>query len=164
MKFANLHLHSTYSDAELSPRQLVRIAKAGKTEYQLRIHRRIKWHRTLEERCIAPEHGEIIPAPGNQLRVIAAPGRKIRKDVRECAAVAEFLFGDARHLLDMLVQLFIEFGTNQRAECIHHLKIPVYTAGADLHDLVGHTMVGIIAALIPFQIKYDHMAALAADK
>ncbi len=28
MKFANLHLHSTYSDAELSPRQLVRIAKA----------------------------------------------------------------------------------------------------------------------------------------
>lgn len=28
MKYANLHLHSTYSDAELNPRQLVRIGKS----------------------------------------------------------------------------------------------------------------------------------------
>ena len=42
------------------------------------------------------------------------------------------------------------------------MVIPVHAARADLDDLVRHAVVGRIAALIPFQIKDDDMAALTA--
>jgi hypothetical protein len=42
--------------------------------------------------------------------------------------------------------------------------ITINAACADLDNFVRHAVIGIIAALIPLQIKDDKMAALAACK
>ena len=62
----------------------------------------------------------------------------------------------------MLVELFLPPGPDERAEGIHNGKISVYAACADLDDLVRHAVIGRVAALIPFQVKYDDIAGLRA--
>ena len=139
-------------------------AQARAAEYQLRVNRRLKGHGALMEGGIAPQHGEVVPAPGHQLYVLAAPMDEVGKHVGKRAAGGELLLGHAGHLFDVLVQALVEPGLNQAGEGIHDPVVPVHAARADLDDLVRHAVVRVIAALVPFQIKDDEMAARAACK
>ena len=131
---------------------------------QLRIHRRLKGHGALEEGRVALEHGEIVAAPRDELRIIAAPGDKFGKDVGKFAAGAELFFGHAGDFLNMLIQPLIQPRADHLRKGIHDTKIPVDAAGADLDDLMRHAVVRVIAGLVPFQIKDNQMAARAAGK
>ena len=143
---------------------LVARAQTRPAEDELRVHRRLKRHRGLIERGVPAQDGEIVPAPGDQLRILPAPGRKIRKDVRKRSAVFQLRLGHAGDLFDVLIQLFIKARADQRAEGVDDSIFPVHAACADFDDLMRHAVVRVVAALIPFQIEYDDMAAIAAGK
>ena len=130
-------------------------AETAEAEDQLRVNRRLKRHRGHEKRGVALEHRVIVPPPGHKLRVLAAPRDKIAEDIRKRAPLREFLLGDARYLLDMLIQPLIHPRTDQLAEPRDNLPIPVHAARADFNNLVRHAVVGVIPALVPFQIEND---------
>ena len=57
----------------------------------------------------------------------------------------------------MLIQFLIDARTDQRAEAVQRFSISVDAAGADLDDLMGHAMVCMKTALVPFQIEYNQI-------
>ena len=136
---------------------LVFPAQTAEAEDQLRINRRIERHRGHEKRGVALEHGIVIPSPCHQLRILAAPRNKIAEDIRKRASLRELLLGDARHLLDVLIQPLIDPRANQLTEPRNDMPLPIHTARADFDNLMRHAVVGVIAALIPFQIKNDNV-------
>ena len=143
---------------------LMLTAQAAEAKDQLRVNRRIKRHRGHEKRGVALEHGIIIPPPRHKLRILAAPRDKIAENIRKRASLRKLLLGDARHLLNMLIQPLIHPRTNQLAESRDNLPVPIHAACADFNDLMRHAVIRVIAALIPLQIKDDDVLNILIEQ
>ena len=143
---------------------LVLPAEAAEAEDELRVDRRRKRHRGHKKRGVALEHGIIVPPPRHKLRILAAPRDKIAEDIRKRAPLRKLLLGDARHLLDMLIQPLIHARANQLAEARNHVPRAIHAARADFDDLVRHAVVRVIAALVPFQIKNDDILYILTEQ